>query len=138
MRNIVLRQGGFTLLEVMVALTIFSVGLLGIAGMQYHAQNFNSNSAVRTQTASLANMVMEEILACGANCPPQVVRPAANLVWDFDPGSADTFIDVPGSGRFNATYSIGVNPVMPDINVVSVTVTPQNGRPLTLTSFSPQ
>jgi len=37
-------QTGFTLIEILVAITIFSVGLLAIAGLQISAINFNRGS----------------------------------------------------------------------------------------------
>lgn len=42
------KQQGFTLLEVMVALLIFSVGLLGLAGMQMAGMQSNHGAMLRT------------------------------------------------------------------------------------------
>ncbi|MBK8183103.1 MAG: type IV pilus modification protein PilV [Candidatus Competibacteraceae bacterium] len=42
------RAKGFTLLEVMVALLILSVGLLGLAGLQLHALQYTHSSYQRT------------------------------------------------------------------------------------------
>jgi len=44
-------QGGFTLLEVMIALVIFSVGLLGLAGLQ--ARGLQSNTVAQLQTLAV-------------------------------------------------------------------------------------
>ncbi|MDH5179402.1 MAG: type IV pilus modification protein PilV [Gammaproteobacteria bacterium] len=41
-------QSGFTLLEVMLALVIFSVGLLGLAGMQMSGLQNNNDAMLRT------------------------------------------------------------------------------------------
>lgn len=45
------RSAGFTLLEVMIALVIFSIGLLGLAGLQ--AGGLRSNTQARLRTVSV-------------------------------------------------------------------------------------
>lgn len=45
---------GFTLLEVMVALVVLSVGLLGLAALQTATVRFNQNAFLRTQATNLA------------------------------------------------------------------------------------
>ena len=45
---------GFTLLEVMIALVIFSIGLLGLAGLQARGLQSNSAAHYRTVAAILA------------------------------------------------------------------------------------
>ena len=42
---------GFTLLEVMIALVIFSIGLLGLAGLQARGLNSNTSAQFRTLAA---------------------------------------------------------------------------------------
>lgn len=54
-------EQGFTLLEMMVALVIVSVGLLGVATLQTRGQQFNHISYVRTQATFLAYDLLERI-----------------------------------------------------------------------------
>lgn len=43
------RQSGFTLIEVLVALLILGIGLLGLTGLQAHSLRNNYNAYLRTQ-----------------------------------------------------------------------------------------
>lgn len=47
-------SAGFTLLEVMIAMVIFSIGLLGLAGIQAVSINNNNSAYTRTVTMQLA------------------------------------------------------------------------------------
>lgn len=49
------KSGGFVLLEVLVALLIFSLGLLGMIGFQASAAKIASDSRFRTEAAMLAD-----------------------------------------------------------------------------------
>lgn len=48
------RASGFSLIEVLIALVVFSIGLLGVAGLQMSGLRANHSSALRTQTTYLA------------------------------------------------------------------------------------
>ena len=52
---------GVTLLEMMVALLILSIGLLGVATLQARGQQFNQVAYFRTQATFLAYDLMERI-----------------------------------------------------------------------------
>lgn len=65
---------GFSLLEVMVALLVLSVGLLGLAGLQTFSLKFNHQSYERTQATLLINDIMDRIIA----------NPTAALAGSFD------------------------------------------------------
>ena len=56
-------QKGFTLMEVMIALSIFAVGILGVFSMQISAINSNANARRVTEDATLAMDKVEELLA---------------------------------------------------------------------------
>lgn len=48
------RNSGFTLIEVLVAMVVLSIGLLGVAGMQLSGLRANHSSALRSQATYLA------------------------------------------------------------------------------------
>lgn len=53
----------FTLLEVLVAIFILSVGLLGLAGLQSASMRNNNSAAMRSQATVLANDIADRIRA---------------------------------------------------------------------------
>jgi type IV pilus assembly protein PilV len=54
---------GFTLVEVLVAVLVLSIGLLGIAGLQLNGMRNNHIAYVRTQATVLANGMLDRIRA---------------------------------------------------------------------------
>jgi len=58
-----IRERGFSLLEVLIALLVLSVGLLGIAGLQTVSLRFNHQSYERTQATVLISEMFEKISA---------------------------------------------------------------------------
>lgn len=60
------RNSGFTLVEIMVALVIFSVGLLGLAGLQANGMRANKTADMRTTAIIQAHDMAERIRANNA------------------------------------------------------------------------
>jgi len=54
-------HSGFTLIEVLIAMTIFSIGILAVAGMQSWNTKNNTTGNITTQAAMLARAKMEEL-----------------------------------------------------------------------------
>ena len=57
------KQGGFSLIEVLVALFILSIGLLGLAALQTTGLKFNHQSYQRTQATMLSYDIIDRIRA---------------------------------------------------------------------------
>lgn len=57
------RQRGFSLVEVLIALVIMSVGMLGIAGLYVHSMQAGRTSMFRHQAVTLAGDVADRIRA---------------------------------------------------------------------------
>jgi type IV pilus assembly protein PilV len=83
-------QGGFTLIEAMVALIVLSVGLLGIAAMYVETLRANRTSLYRTQAVTLATDIADRMranrapvnaYACGDPCTP---ANGGNAIADAD------------------------------------------------------
>lgn len=73
LRNTV-SQGGFTLIEVLVALLVLSIGLLGLAALQTVSLKFNADSYTRTQATILAYDIVDRMRA----------NPAGVTAGDYD------------------------------------------------------
>ena len=56
-------QRGFSIIEVLVAVLILGVGLLGVAGMQLLSQQSDFEARQRAQAAFLANVIVERMIA---------------------------------------------------------------------------
>ncbi len=52
---------GFTLLEVLVALLILAIGVLGVAALQFQALKFNHDAFLRTQISINASDIIDQI-----------------------------------------------------------------------------
>jgi len=57
------RQSGFTLVEVLVALVVLAIGLLGLASLQMMSLKFNSDAYLRTQATALAYDIADRMRA---------------------------------------------------------------------------
>ncbi len=62
MKSRALQQGGF-LLEALVAILIFSFGVLGIVGLQASAMQFTNDAQYRSEAAYLANTLIAQMWA---------------------------------------------------------------------------
>ncbi len=57
------RQQGFSLFEVLIALLVLSVGLLGLANLQGQSISSSYNAHLRTQATSLAQSMVDRMRA---------------------------------------------------------------------------
>jgi type IV pilus assembly protein PilV len=71
------RQGGFTLIEVLVGLLIFSFGILGFVGMQARAMQLSVDAEDRNRAALLASELISGMWTNGS----AVVDSATKATW---------------------------------------------------------
>jgi len=122
---------GFTLIEVLIALVIMSIGMLGIAGLYVHSMQAGRTSLFRHHAVTLAGDVADRIRAnpravaayvaaggnnnCvdgGVDCSPAEM--AANDIWLWDQQAANTLP--------NGTVNIVVNnAIVPPTYQITVT-----------------
>ncbi len=58
-----LQNGGFTLMEVLIAIAVFAIGMLAVGSMQISAVNNNFAARMRTEATILASEKMEELMS---------------------------------------------------------------------------
>ena len=61
MSNFRIQQHGFSLLELLVALVVFSIGFLAVAGLQTVSKQANYESVQRTSASQIAQGLLEDI-----------------------------------------------------------------------------
>lgn len=65
MLNLNPKNNGFSLLELLIALVVFSIGLLAIAGLQTVSKQANFEAVQRTTAAQVANGLLEDMRTNG-------------------------------------------------------------------------
>lgn len=79
-------QGGFTLIEALVALLLLSVGLLGIGALHARAVQFSVDAEDRNRAAVLANEIASQMWSTGSVSLSTTVEDA----WKAKVSSATT------------------------------------------------
>jgi len=79
-------HSGFTLLEVLIALLVLSVGLLGLASLQTRGLATGHNAYLRSQAVLLARDMVERIRANGN---PGLAETAYSIAYDHEQGNSD-------------------------------------------------
>ncbi|GFO66843.1 hypothetical protein GMLC_04220 [Geomonas limicola] len=133
-------QQGFTLVELLVAMSLMAIGIFAVIGMQLFSMNSDRIAHRLTVASSLAQQVFEDIMLWDpATAKGQCFVSAGTYPYYADPNnpSAATYT-VPGAGTFTPTYTTtlgtGGNGVPTGVTKVVVTVTGA-GRSISITGF---
>ncbi|MFH0925200.1 MAG: prepilin-type N-terminal cleavage/methylation domain-containing protein [bacterium] len=104
-------QTGFTLIEVMVALSVFAVGILGLAIMQISAIKGSSSSMKVTNVAQIASKEIEELMLLDYNDSNLVDSNADGSAGlnDNTSDTADQTFDRTQEGNVKETYTLYYN-----------------------------
>ncbi len=125
-------QAGFSLLEVIVAIAILSVGILAVASMQGNASRNNVFADTRTQAATWATDRVEKLVDLkwnDLNTPPDLLDSDGdgqagldNTGFDNDPtttGDADHMVT---EGNYTIYWNVADDVPITDVKTVRVIV----------------
>lgn len=121
------RGRGFTLVEVLIALVVLSIGLLGIAALYLESLRANRTALFRTQAVTLAADLADRIRAnrtpagaygCGTPCNPGSGGNAVAIA-DLTQWVALVQAQLPG-GTASVTFLDDGNPTTPDEYTINV------------------
>ncbi|NNF98149.1 MAG: prepilin-type N-terminal cleavage/methylation domain-containing protein [Desulfobacteraceae bacterium] len=128
------QNAGFSLIEVMIAMVILSIGILGVANMQIRATNGTSSAAKLTRADSWLTSTTEEFARLPYDNPrllnetddPTTYMPAQNAdgIDNDSNGQIDDADDA--SGKIELQYTVEKD--MPIDNCKRIGVTVQNGN----------
>jgi prepilin-type N-terminal cleavage/methylation domain-containing protein len=94
-------QSGFSLIELLIAIVILAIGLLGLAELQITAMRVNSKSQGILAATSLAQEMIENVIALDS---ADSMFDSTVLVTDVPwPGGP---ISLAGGGTYNVTYDM--------------------------------
>lgn len=85
------RQAGFSIIEVLVALLVLAIGLLGLAALQAQGLRFNQDAYVRSQATNLAYDIVDRMRANRSNAAAYT---AADPGLACDPTDASIDMDL--------------------------------------------
>ena len=118
-------EKGFTLLEVIFAVSILSFGLLAVATMQASSISGNSLASDVTEATAWGSDTVETLMRLSAinyNDPAALL----DLTGDGDGGLNDTGANADYSvnqGRYTISWNVSVNSAMTNTKTVNVIVT---------------
>jgi type IV pilus assembly protein PilV len=129
-------QRGFSLIELLISITLLAIGMLALASMQTTAINANGIAKKNSDLTQLAQVALEDILSWNGNdVRLQNATPAPEEI-DLDPAGPSKTITLDGGKTYKAVYSLTPDGPAPMITRIDVTVTDLGlDKSLTVTSF---
>ena len=115
-------EKGFSLIEIMIALAIFSIGILGVASMQILSVNYNSHARRTTEGTSWGVERMERLMTLPyddadldpATNPHTDARGIYNITWNITDNTDNKSINLTVSWTsLGVTKNLLINYIKP-------------------------
>jgi type IV pilus modification protein PilV len=132
-------MGGFTLLELLIAIFLLAIGLLAAATMQGIAMNSNTYANRISVGTMVGQQVAEELTSLIITNPLLTADSLTDVTYNrmFDPAtgtSTASTVSIQGAGTFSAAYTIKTNDPISGTTKITVKVY-YNGSTTPLVTF---
>lgn len=120
---------GFTLIEVLIVMAIFSIGILAVATMQVTATKGNASARRITEATALAETLIENLMQLSYyhtdlnpdNNPHESIQDAYTINWNVTEIDLDTdgtndskAVDVTVKWRYGGVRNVSMQYIMPE------------------------
>jgi len=114
------KDEGFTLIEVLIAISIFAVGLLAVATMQLSAIRVNSTAGQITTRVTWAQDKLEELMALPYSDPS--LEAAGNFPGNDSTGNTHQLSPTPATDGYTISWAVTDNNPVPNTKLIAVSV----------------
>jgi type IV pilus assembly protein PilV len=115
-------QQGFSLIELLVAISLFAIGVLSVISMQVTGIKSNSIANKLSAATGLAQETMDDIMSWSIS-DPKLNSNNTNSTYDLNgPDNANDNVVIPGAGTFRATYSTAINTPVTGVTQITVNI----------------
>ncbi len=127
------KTSGFSLIEVIIAMAIFTIGTLGLYGMQINSATWNTRANQQTSAVLVASQMVEQLMRAGYNDPGLAFT--TTTIGDLDKCHNDDASDddchnendLPG---LSFVYAPGSNSLINSVGWVVNVVLDDNNQPI--------
>jgi type IV pilus assembly protein PilV len=116
-------QAGFTMIEVLIAMGLFMIGILSLTGLQAACISGNASARIQTEATAIGSQVIEELRMLPEDHP------------DLDADGNPHELSRAGSQSYTVRWIVTDNVAVSETKSVRVTVLPDNrvnGKPVTM------
>ena len=133
-------EKGFTLIEVMIAMAVFAIGILAVGSMQLTAAQGNTASGKMTTAATIAQNQMEQLISLAYDDPSNLNDTNGDGTAGLNSNTAGTADHAdpanPVNGQYFVYWNIAADNPIRNTKTIEVIVTWRNGqRQVALTSI---